>query len=52
MITVTDRRRRVPAARRLRSAKLDTMVAFVISRAVWRMFRGRAPWSRGRAFRR
>jgi hypothetical protein len=52
MITVTDRRLHRPGARRRRSVRLDATAAFILSRAVWRMYRGRAPWSRGRAFRR
>jgi hypothetical protein len=52
MISVTDRRMRLTRSRRPREVRLTATAAFVLSRALWRMYRGRAPWSRGRTFRR
>jgi hypothetical protein len=53
MITVTDRRRHAqPWRRRRRNVRLDATTAFIISRAAWRMYRGRWPWSRGRRLHR
>jgi len=52
MITVTDRRLRARPWRRRRSVRLDAATAFLISRAAWRMYRGRWPWSSGRRLHR
>ena len=52
MITVTDRRLRARPWRRRRGVRLDAATAFFISRAAWRMYRGRWPWSSGRRLHR
>lgn len=46
MITVTDRRRRGRLWHRQRVIRLDAATALLLGRAVWRMYRGRAPWTR------
>jgi hypothetical protein len=52
MFTVTDRRLHARPWRRRRSVRLDATTAFFISRAAWRMYRGRWPWSPGRRLHR
>jgi hypothetical protein len=52
MITMTHHRLHGRSRRRRRSVRLNAATAFVISRAAWRMYRGRSPWSAGRQPRR
>jgi hypothetical protein len=48
MITVTDRRTRGHPWRRRRAVRINAATALLITRAAWRMYRGRWPWSSGR----
>jgi hypothetical protein len=52
MITVTDRRIHTRPWRRRRSVRLNAATALLLTRAAWRMYRGRWPWSAGRRLHR
>jgi hypothetical protein len=43
-----DRRRSTRRRHRYDEAKLNVAATALISRGVWRMYRGRSPWSAGR----
>jgi hypothetical protein len=47
MFTVIHRWSPAPSWRSCRSVRLNAATALLLSRAVWRMYRGRWPWSTG-----
>lgn len=51
MINVTHHRSPARPWRTHRSVRLNATTALLLSRAAWRMYRGRWPWSAGRRLR-
>ena len=48
MITETDRRIHTRRRRRRRSVRVNAATTLLLTRAAWRMYRGRSPWHAGR----
>jgi hypothetical protein len=48
MIEALAHRRTARRWRRYQAARLNVTAAALLSRALWRLYRGRSPWSAGR----